>query len=182
MPVRARNPRTNPRPARSFGRQDARRFRRACWRVGRETSRSSRYVHKERSGVDEATTRRSPSTRRNRFHSAARSDRSDSQLSSATSSSTSPTTCAWRTMPRAGRRDPNPRMSPKCAAAQHDHTGRVVAFESPHRAQPSLQAAMVGLDPIVRALARLVERAGMSSATTATSVQARSVITSVGLP
>jgi hypothetical protein len=40
----------------------------------------------------------------------------------------------------------------------HDHAGSVVAFESPHRAQPGLEAALVGLDPIVRVPARVVER------------------------
>jgi hypothetical protein len=42
----------------------------------------------------------------------------------------------------------------------HDHAGRVVAFESPHRSQPRFEQTVVPFDPIVRVLLHVVARAG----------------------
>jgi hypothetical protein len=36
----------------------------------------------------------------------------------------------------------------------------MVAFESPHRPEPCLEPAMIGLDPLVRVPLQVVERAG----------------------
>jgi hypothetical protein len=44
--------------------------------------------------------------------------------------------------------------------AAHDHAGGAVAFESAHRPQSCFQAAVVGLDPIVRVLLRRMIRSG----------------------
>ena len=84
-PLRVRSPRTSPRSARSSVRLGARRSVRACWRAETEKSRSSRCVHTARTGGDETTIRRSPGIRHTRSRSAARWDRSDSGVSSATS-------------------------------------------------------------------------------------------------
>jgi hypothetical protein len=41
--------------------------------------------------------------------------------------------------------------------ASHNHACGVVAFESTHRAEPGLEPAVVGLDPVIRVLGRVVE-------------------------
>jgi hypothetical protein len=41
----------------------------------------------------------------------------------------------------------------------HDRAGAAIGLEAAHRSQPRLEPAMVGLDPIVRVLRRVVERA-----------------------
>jgi hypothetical protein len=42
--------------------------------------------------------------------------------------------------------------------AAHDHAGGMVAFEVPHRTQPRLEPSVIGLNPIIRILLRVVER------------------------
>jgi hypothetical protein len=41
--------------------------------------------------------------------------------------------------------------------AVHDHAGGAIAHESPHRTQPRLEPAVIGLDPVVRVLLGVVE-------------------------
>src|SRR5215212_11698541 len=49
---------------------------------------------------------------------------------------------------------PNERVTPD------DHARGPIAFEATHRAEPGLEAAVVGLDPVVRIPASVMTRAG----------------------
>ena len=64
----------------------------------------------------------------------------------------------------------------------HDHAGAVITFESAHRSQSCLQAAMVGFDPIVRILLSVVTRSGDQFLDHRAQRRARSVTTSIGSP
>jgi hypothetical protein len=66
--------------------------------------------------------------------------------------------------------------------AAHDHACAVVVFEAAHRSQPGLQPSMVRLDPVVRVLLGVVERAWHELINDRQQGHARSVTTSVGAP